>query len=251
VTAAELAAQLRRDNLMYREPHLYDELIARGGSPVDAIAAEVDRFAPGAASVLDLGCGTGHVLRQLRGRCLAPVGAGVDTQTELLAHAAAGDPQCEWVQADVRGVRLRRTFDVVLCLGNTAAYMRSAAELAMLLLTAGAHSGPGTLLLITTLLGDGRPGESSNRLDTRLGPAKTYTSTSWNPQTRMLHTARRWEFDSGRVESDSILRRCPTVEEITRGLAHAGFQVLNLGGPAASLSVVARYLHCPPPPTHR
>ena len=70
-------------------------------------------------------------------------GVGVDVQPELLAHA--GDsPRCEWVAADARTVRLGRTFDLIRCLGNTAASMHSAAALlGRVVRRARRRTGPG------------------------------------------------------------------------------------------------------------
>jgi SAM-dependent methyltransferase len=235
-----MAAQLRRGNLMYREPQLYDETM-RDDDPIDAIVEQVEQHAPGTATVVDIGCGTGRTLRRL---CDSGglAGVGVDVQPELLAHAG-DNPRCEWVVADARTVRLGRAFDLILCLGNTAAYMHSAAELAGLMATFTAHARPGSLLLMMTLIGDPGVGETSRAIETCLGPAEVHTRTSWDPHTRMLSMSRRWEFAGGRVEHDSIRRRSPTEQEMATGLAHAGFQVLGIGGPEDPLSVVARYRH--------
>jgi SAM-dependent methyltransferase len=237
---AKVAAQLRRGNLMYREPRLYDEAM-RGDEPVEAIADQIDRYAPAAGSVLDIGCGTGRTLRRLcESRGLD--GIGVDVQPELFA-SAGNSPRCRWVAADARTVRLQKHFDVILCLGNTAAYMHSADELTTLLTTFAAHSHPGTLLLMMTLLGAPRVGESRNVRSTCLGAATVHTRSLWDPRTRMLTMWRRWEFADGRIEQDLIRRRSPTVDELTSGLAHAGFQVLAIGGPQDPLSVIARHRH--------
>jgi len=163
-------------------------------------------------------------------------------QAELLAHAGVV-ASCDFVMADVRTARLGRTFDVILCLGNTAAYMLTDHELAALQTTFAAHARPGTLLLITTLLGDGSASESSHIVDTRLGSAEVRTQSQWNPHTRVQTTTRLWVFADGRVEQDSMWRRRPTAQELTAGLTHAGFHVLDVAGPDAPITVVARYRH--------
>jgi SAM-dependent methyltransferase len=238
VRPAEVAAQLRSGNLMYREPRLYDEAM-RDDDPIDAVVENIEQYAPAAATVVDIGCGTGRALRRLcESRGLS--GVGVDVQPQLLAQA--GDsPRCRWVTADVRTVRLGHAFDLILCLGNTAAYMHSADDLTALTATFAAHARPGTLLLMMTMLGVPRVGETSRMVNTCLGPAKVHTRSLWNPRTRMLNMSREWEFADGRVEHDSIWRRCPTTQELITGLEHAGFQILAVGDPGDPLSVVARY----------
>jgi SAM-dependent methyltransferase len=232
-------AALRRSNLMYREPALYDDFL--GGDMVDAVAAEIDRFAPDASTAVDIGCGTGRTLTAL---CMrrGMVGVGVDVQPELLSH---GGPTalCDFVVADVRTVRLDRAFDVVLCLGNTPAYMLTDHDLTALQTTFAAHARPGTLLLVTTLLGDGSASESSHVVDTRLGKAEVQTQSQWNPHTRVQTTTRLWMFADGRVERDSMWRRRPTAQELTAGLSHAGFHVLDVAGTDSPITVAARYRH--------
>jgi trans-aconitate methyltransferase len=232
-------AALRRSNLMYREPDLYDDFL--DDETLDALAVPVHQFAPDAATAVDLGCGTGRTLAELCTRRRL-TGVGVDVQAELVSRAH-GHPWCEFVVADIRTVRLDRTFDVVLCLGNAAAYMLGDHDLTALLTTFAAHAHPGTLLLITTLLGDGAAIESNNVVNTRLGRAEVATRSLWNPHTRVQTTTRRWEFADGRVEQDSMWRRRPTDHELTTGLTHAGFHVLDIADGQAPITVVARYRH--------
>jgi trans-aconitate methyltransferase len=123
--AAEVEEQLRSANLMYREPALYDEAM-RDDDPVEAIVDQMKQFGPDADTVLDVGCGTGRTLRAL---CDTHglTGVGVDVQRDLLAHAGR-HPRCQWIAADARTARLDEPFDVILCLGNTAAYMHTPAS---------------------------------------------------------------------------------------------------------------------------
>ena len=139
--------------------------------------------------------------------------------------------------ADVRTVRLGRTFDLILCLGNAAAYMLSEQDLTALLGTFAAHAHRGTLLLITTLVGDGRAGGSNHVVITGLGHARVDTRSRWNPHTRIQATTRRWEFADGRVEQDGMWRRRPTRHELNTGLTLAGFDVLEVGRPEDPITV--------------
>src|SRR6266481_5817924 len=61
-------------------------------------------------TVLDLGCGGGHVAAYLRdGRTMTLL----DLSAEMLAVSAQLNPDCEHIQGDMRTVRLGRQFDAV------------------------------------------------------------------------------------------------------------------------------------------
>lgn len=75
------------------------------------------RLATDAASVLDLGCGTGTLLAELsEGR----EAAGVDPAGAMLeiARQRPGGERATWVEADARTVRLNQRFDLVLLTGH-------------------------------------------------------------------------------------------------------------------------------------
>jgi SAM-dependent methyltransferase len=91
----------------------FDALAAQGVD-VHGEAALVLSLAP--RSVLDAGCGTGRVAIQLAGNGLDVV--GVDRDPAMLAEASRRAPGQVWVQADLAGLDLGRTFDVVLLAGN-------------------------------------------------------------------------------------------------------------------------------------
>jgi len=76
------------------------------------------------ASVLDAGCGTGRVGIELAGRDIDVV--GVDLDEDLLDRARAKSPDLTWVHADLAGLDLDRTFDVVALAGNVIPYVAEA-----------------------------------------------------------------------------------------------------------------------------
>ena len=90
------------------------ELRAAAGEDVHGEANFVSRFSPG--SVLDAGCGTGRVGRELHHRGVDVV--GVDLDAEMLKTARERCPSVEWIEGDISSIHLGRTFDVVLMAGN-------------------------------------------------------------------------------------------------------------------------------------
>ena len=127
---------------------------AAAGEDVHGEANFVERFAP--ASVLDGGCGTGRVGRELSRRGMDMV--GVDLDPEMLATARRVAPALRWRLADLATVDLARTFDAVVLAGNVMIFLALDAEGAVLanmarhlnlggVLIAGFQLQPGRLAL--------------------------------------------------------------------------------------------------------
>ena len=90
------------------------ELRSAAGEDVHGEANFISRFSPG--SVLDAGCGTGRVGRELHRREVEVV--GVDVDPEMLEAARDRCPSASWIEGDISAIRLGRTFDIVLMAGN-------------------------------------------------------------------------------------------------------------------------------------
>ena len=68
------------------------------------------------SSVLDAGCGTGRVARELARRGMDTV--GIDKDESMIATARQLAPDLTWALGDLSLVDLHRTFDVVVMAGN-------------------------------------------------------------------------------------------------------------------------------------
>jgi SAM-dependent methyltransferase len=115
---------------------------AAAGEDVHGEADFVRLFAP--ASVLDAGCGTGRVGRELARRGLDVV--GVDIDAEMLATARRKAPDVDWRLADLVSVDLGRSFDAVVLAGNVMIYLSPGTESAAVANLAR-HLHPGGLLI--------------------------------------------------------------------------------------------------------
>ena len=105
----------------------YDERFTRlaaAGKDVHGEAAFVASFGP--RTVLDAGCGTGRVAIELARRGVHVV--GVDVDPAMLDTARRKAPELEWHEADLRGLDLGRTFDVVVMAGNVMIFVRPGTE---------------------------------------------------------------------------------------------------------------------------
>jgi len=119
----------------------YDERAAAGEN-VHGEADFVMRHAP--RSVLDAGCGTGRVARELARRGIDVV--GVDLDPDMLATARRRSPELHWLQADLASFDLARTFDVVVAAGNVLILLAPRTE-PVVLANLARHLRPGGLLI--------------------------------------------------------------------------------------------------------
>lgn len=113
-----------------RDGDAYDaayERRAAAGEDVHGEANFLERFGP--RSVLDAGCGTGRIARELARRGLYTV--GVDLDPVMLATAQRKAPGLEWRLADLETVSLGECFDVIVLAGNVMIYLTPGTESAV------------------------------------------------------------------------------------------------------------------------
>ncbi len=130
----------------------YDQRAAAGEN-VHGEADFVMRFDP--TSVLDGGCGTGRVARELARRGVDTV--GVDIDDDMLATARRKSPALEWINADLATIDLGRTFDVVLLAGNVMIFLAPGSE-GDVVTNMARHLTPGGVLIAAFQLQGGRLG---------------------------------------------------------------------------------------------
>jgi SAM-dependent methyltransferase len=163
-----------------------------------------------ATSVCDLGCGTGRDLGQLD---LFSRRVGVDIQEGLVGYGRRLRPELDLRVGDLRTVRLEERFDVLICLGNSYAYLHHEHEQLAAWRTFTAHARPGTLLVIQTLL---EPVESTSvrkgHLSTSLLEADISWEVGWESERRISTMRRDWHIDE--PQHDLIERRVTSPEEL-------------------------------------
>jgi SAM-dependent methyltransferase len=95
---------------------------------------------PAGATVLDLGCGKGDLLRRLADR-YGVTGVGVDISADLLAEARRLAPEFELVEADASAYDPGRPFDLAASLGGpvTLEHLRVLAKPGGLVLLGGGY----------------------------------------------------------------------------------------------------------------
>ena len=115
------------------------------GAAVDYLGQMLDSQAPGARTLLDVGCGTGRHLELLRGRYLVQ---GLDLNPALLDVARQRCPGVAFHEADMADFSLDSRFDVVTCLFSSIGYVRTEARLRSAVACMRRHLNPGGVLVI-------------------------------------------------------------------------------------------------------
>jgi len=103
------------------------------------IARLIDAEAPGARTLLELGCGGGNNASHLKRRFECTL---TDLAPAMLDVSRGLNPDCEHVEGDMRTLRLGRTFDAVL-VHDAVVYMTTEADLRAVFATAFEHLRPG------------------------------------------------------------------------------------------------------------
>ena len=94
----------------------YDEVMDDPGPRATRVADAIARYRPGAASLLELGCGTGSMLQRLTD---VATQVGLDLSPEMLAIAGRKVRGAELIEGDLSSFSLGRTFDVIICVFDT------------------------------------------------------------------------------------------------------------------------------------
>jgi len=132
-------AYARYYDLLYRDKDYTGE--------TDYIHGLIRKHAPHAATVMNLGCGSGRHDRLLQKKGYAVT--GVDLSEEMLASARlnADSPQLSYFHGDIRTVRLDGRFDAVISLFHVMSYLTQNEDLAAALETAQLHLKPGGVFI--------------------------------------------------------------------------------------------------------
>jgi SAM-dependent methyltransferase len=120
---------------------------------VEFVSSIIQRHAPGARTVLDLGCGTG-----IHACALAQKGyrvTGLDRSVEMLAIAhkrgakteLSGSGAVEFQQSDIRDFKLPNRFDVVVALFDVISYLTTNPDQHAAFARIQEHLSPGGLLI--------------------------------------------------------------------------------------------------------
>ncbi|HUP63146.1 MAG TPA: class I SAM-dependent methyltransferase [Thermoanaerobaculia bacterium] len=114
-------------------------------------AAAIDRLIrkhgpPAGRDLLDVACGTGKHAAELQG--LGWDCTGTDIDAGSLAFARRRLPAARFIRADMRTMRLGKSFDVITCLFSSIAYLGTTGELRDTLRSFARHLKPHGVVLV-------------------------------------------------------------------------------------------------------
>lgn len=131
------------------------------GAEADYADRLIQRFHPGARTILDLGCGTGRHDFMLAEKGYSVV--GIDRSEQMLAEAkrqlsslnSSIGKSLSFLHGDIRDVRLGRTFDAALALFHVISYQPTNSDLQQAFNTAAVHLKPGGVFIFDCWYGPG------------------------------------------------------------------------------------------------
>lgn len=110
------------------------------------VTAQIRRYAQRPVNnLLDLGCGGGKNVLNLK---QAFEVTGLDLSPTMLAQAKHLNPECVFVEGDMRSCRLGRTFDAVL-MDDAISHLNCLPDFTAAFRTAHEHLNPGGVLVVT------------------------------------------------------------------------------------------------------
>ena len=127
--------------------HFYDAVYSFKdyGSESQRLQALIEERSPGAATLLDVACGTGKHLEQLRAWYEV---SGLDLDPQLLEIAQERLGVVELHERDMTSFSLGRTFDVVTCLFSSIGYVGTVDRLGGAIAAMAAHLNPVGVLIV-------------------------------------------------------------------------------------------------------
>lgn len=190
------------------------------------------RLAGPAASVLDLGCGTGQFAASLGG---ARHVTGVDPSAAMLdvARTRPGGRNVTWLQADARSLRLNRQFDLIVLTGHSFQVFLSDDDQARVLATICAHLGPEGRFVFDSRNPDCPAPKERSRDDNQpgftdpvLGAIEPWNTSRYDAATGILHYTNGYVVrQSGREHSASASIRYSRRAELAGRIRDAELRV--------------------------
>ncbi|MGQ9782600.1 MAG: class I SAM-dependent DNA methyltransferase [Armatimonadota bacterium] len=198
---------------------------------VDYIEAILQRLDYHPKTVLDLACGTGNVSELLADRGYAVV--GVDISPEMIEVARTKSGRVEYYMQDISELNLdNRQFELAICLFDSLNYITDPVRLAACFERVGAHLVPGGLFIFDVNTVYALEHGFFDQANLAFGSYPRYVWTSqYDHRTHICQVDMLFEvMEDGHVKQfkEVHYQRGYSLEELTRWLVEAGFEVLEI-----------------------
>ena len=220
------------DDRLYHDPALADFYDLENGWERSPDFAYCRAFAADAASVLDLGCGTGELAVALAGERLV---VGVDPAAAMLeiARAKPGAERVDFVEGDARTVRLGRRFERIVLTGHAFQVFLTTQDRRAALATIAAHLAPGGRFIFDSRNPACReweewgPDDSLRLLEhPRFGTVAAWNDVAEDPETGIVTYGTHYEVRAtGKRLSAASRIAFPDKAELEALIAEAGLRV--------------------------
>lgn len=104
----------------------YDEVMGDQQQPAEQVRELIEKYRPGAESVLELACGTGSFLYHLSK--YYKITAGLDLSSIMLSIARNKVPDTPLYQCDMKDFHFYQKFDVVICMNDSINHLLDFSE---------------------------------------------------------------------------------------------------------------------------
>lgn len=135
--------------MFHTSAQFYDKLYSFKDyrAEAQALTTALGNLLPGRASieVLDVGCGTAEHHQYLPDTYKL---TGFDIEQEFVDIAAAKNPRSKYLQADMHQFNLGQTYDAVVCMFSSIAYMETLPRVQTALKEMARHVNPGGVLIV-------------------------------------------------------------------------------------------------------
>jgi SAM-dependent methyltransferase len=192
----------------------------------------------GAASVLDLGCGTGIFSAALSARGAEVF--GVDPAGAMLEFARARPEPVVWVQADARGLDLGRRFEAVVMTGHAFQTLLTDGDRAAVLATIARHLAPGGRFFFDSRNPEAREWEEWTpdathelRPHPDFGEVERWNLAEVTELPRVIEYQTHYRLPGGRHLRARSRIAFPAFEDLSAAIAAAGLRVDRWYGDAA------------------